>query len=220
MRDFILNNCPTLLWIITCIHLAFLFILFDSYKKTKKTIFLVTALITIALLYDSFVLALGGVTSNANLIKSLSQLRYICHGALIPLLFVICAYALNLHGNSLKAVWVFTIFVSIAGILEGAFTVLELKEVAGVIRYIAADTTPSWANTISTILSYGTVIPLMIVGIYCWIKQKTPALFLSGFLMFAFSALGPATGNFDLIFFISMPGEVLMILFFYLYAIY
>jgi hypothetical protein len=36
--------------------------------------------------------------------------------------------------------------------------------------------------------------------------------------MFAFSALGPATGNMDLIFFISMIGEVLMVLFFYLYS--
>ena len=36
--------------------------------------------------------------------------------------------------------------------------------------------------------------------------------------MFAFSALGPATGNFDLIFFISMFGEVCMALCFLLYA--
>ena len=49
-------------------------------------------------------------------------------------------------------------------------------------------------------------------------KQKTPHLFLSGFLMFAFSALGPATGNFDHIFFITMIGEVLMVLFFWFYA--
>ena len=53
-------------------------------------------------------------------------------------------------------------------------------------------------------LSFGTVVPLMLVGIYVWIRQKTPHLFLSGFLMFFFSAVGPATGNTDLIFFISM----------------
>ena len=55
-------------------------------------------------------------------------------------------------------------------------------------------------------------------SIIAWIKQKTPYLFLSGFLMFAFSALGPATGNFDLIFLISMLGEICMTLFFYLYG--
>ena len=36
--------------------------------------------------------------------------------------------------------------------------------------------------------------------------------------MFAFSALGPATGNADPIFFISMFGELFILLFLYLYA--
>jgi LPXTG-motif cell wall-anchored protein len=36
--------------------------------------------------------------------------------------------------------------------------------------------------------------------------------------MFVFSALGPATGNFNLILFISMFGEVFMVLCFLLYA--
>ena len=71
---------------------------------------------------------------------------------------------------------------------------------------------------ISRILSFGPVIPMMIAGIVVWVKQKTPHLFLSGFFMFAFSALGPATGNSDLIFFISMFGELLMVLFLYLYC--
>ena len=71
---------------------------------------------------------------------------------------------------------------------------------------------------ISKILSFGTVIPMMIAGVIVWIRQKTPLLFLSGFTMFLFSALGPATGNADLIFFISMFGELFMVLFLYLYA--
>ena len=47
-------------------------------------------------------------------------------------------------------------------------------------------------------------------------KQKTPHLFLAGFLMFAFSGLGAAC--LELMFYISMYGEVLMTAFFYLYA--
>lgn len=37
--------------------------------------------------------------------------------------------------------------------------------------------------------------------------------------MFFFSALGPATGNTDILFLISIFGEVLMILFLILYAV-
>ena len=106
-----------------------------------------------------------------------------------------------------------------AGLAEAAATVLEPDTIAGVTRLKAASSTPGWATAISNVLSFGTVIPLMIAGIIVWIKQKTPFLFLSGFFMFAFSALGPATGNTDLIFYISMFGEVLMVLFLYLYAL-
>ncbi len=80
-----------------------------------------------------------------------------------------------------------------------------------------ADSSPAWARTVSSVLSFGTVLPLIASGIVVWIKQKTPYLFLSGILMFVFAALGPAIGRFDLIFFISMFGELFMILFAYLY---
>ncbi len=106
----------------------------------------------------------------------------------------------------------------VAGFAEAVATVLEPSSIAGVTRFKAAEATPAWAEMISNVLSFGTVIPLMIAGIVVWFKQKTPSLFLSGFFMFAFSALGPVTGNADLIFYISMYGEVLMVLFLYLYS--
>ena len=107
----------------------------------------------------------------------------------------------------------------VAGFAQAIAIDLEMKTLGNVIRHVSAETSPAWAEAISSLLSFGTVIPVMIIGIYVWKKEKTPHLFLSGFLMFAFSALGPATGNFDLIFFISMIGEVFMVLFFYLFAL-
>ena len=58
----------------------------------------------------------------------------------------------------------------------------------------------------------------MVCGLIVWIMKKRPELFFSGLFMFAFSALAPATKNMDLMFFISMFGEVLMVFFFWLYA--
>ena len=114
--------------------------------------------------------------------------------------------------------WVFTAVLIVLGIAEGFSVKLAPQHVANVVRYTSGDGTPAWAEAVSGLLSYGTVVPLIIAGVIVWIKQKTPALFLAGFLMFLFSALGPATGNFDLIFFISMFGEVFMALFFLIYA--
>ena len=117
------------------------------------------------------------------------------HGALILLLFPICAYALDLRGPWKTAVWILTGALMAVGMAEGFATALELREVAGLVRYASGDATPGWARVVSGVLSYGAVTPLIIAGIAVWIRQKTPLLFLSGFLMFAFSALGPASGN-------------------------
>lgn len=218
MRELLLASCPILLWVIVAIHVVFMVLLFPKYKKTGNMLYLLSGLITFGLFYDALILALGGVMQEGALLQTLSRVRFVSHGALIPLIFAICAYALKLKGNALKGVWIFTGILVVLGIAEGFAVELVSKDVAGIIRYASGDGTPGWADAVSSILSYGTVIPLMIVGIIVWVKQKTPKLFLSGFLMFLFSALGPATGNFDLIFYISMYGEVLMALFFYLYA--
>ena len=218
MRDILLASCPVMLWVITCVHVLFLVLLLRGYSRSKNLLYLLPALITFGLFYDSLVLALGGVLSESAFLKAISQVRFISHGALIPLIFPICAIALNLKKIPKIVVFAITGVLIVLGIAEGFATNLEVREVAGIVRYASSDLTPAWAKGVSSLLSYGTVVPLILTGIYVWIKQKTPFLFLSGFLMFAFSALGPATGNMDLIFYISMFGEVLMVLFFFLYA--
>ncbi len=218
MRIILIQSMPIVLWVLAALQLLFLLASFWRFKKTGKVLFLLTALVALGLFYDSLMLALGGVVKDSAVFKAFSQFRFISHGALIPLLFPIAGYGLKLSKKPMLGLWCFTGLLMVAGILEGCFTSLELKEVGSVIRYASGSLTPAWAGTISSILSYGTVLPLIVAGIIVIFKQKTPFLFLSGFLMFAFSALGPATGNFDLIFFISMFGELFMILFFYLYA--
>lgn len=219
MRQLLLASCPVMLWIIVAVHIVFLTLFIKKYLRTRGPLFALSGLITFGLLYDALILALGTVLPAGPVLMGLSRVRFVSHGALIPLIFLICAYALDFKGIWKRLAWIFTTVVVVLGIAEGFAVELVVKEVAGIVRYASGDNTPGWAEAISSILSYGTVVPLMIAGIIAWIKQKTPHLLLSGFLMFAFSALGPATGNFDLIFYISMYGEVLMVLFFYLYAL-
>lgn len=218
MRSLLLSLCPVLLWVFTAFHLAFLLLFMAQYRKNHRPIFLLMWLITIGLFYDSLILSLGEILPGGAALAAISRLRYVSHGALIPLIFPICAYALELGKTPRTVVWVFTLVLTALGIAEGFATELVLQQIAGVTRCASGSRTPAWAHLINGMLSFGTVVPLMLVGIYVWIRQKTPHLFLSGFLMFFFSAVGPATGNTDLIFFISMAGELFMVLFFYLYA--
>ena len=120
----------------------------------------------------------------------------------------------------MKVLWGFTAVVMALGLAHAFAINLDVTEYSGVLRHTMADSSPAWARIVSSALSFGTVLPLIICGIIVWIRQKTPYLFLSGLLMFVFAGLGPAIGRFDLIFFISMFGELFMIAFAFLYIIH
>ena len=190
--------------------------LFLNYRRSGNPMALCVLLISIGLFVDAFFIAIGG-TFDGGLPQGVSRIRFFCHGGLIPLLFPICGYGLKAGKKAMKAVWIFTSVLIVLGIAHALALNLELTEYSGVLRHTMADSTPAWAKAVSSALSFGTVLPLIVSGIVVWIKQKTPYLFLSGILMFVFAALGPAIGRFDLIFFISMFGELFMILFAYLY---
>lgn len=216
MREFLMASCVPALWIISAVHILFMVLIFSKYARSKNILFLLSGILTVGLFYDALILALGSVMQEGALLMGLSRLRYVLHGMLIPLIFALCAHALNAKGFWLKAVWALTGALMILGIADGCVRAIGIETVAGITRY-ASVSAPAWAEIVNSLLTFGTVIPLMIVGIVVWVKQKTPHLFLAGFLMFAFSGLGAAC--LELMFYISMYGEVLMALFFYLYAV-
>ena len=216
MVELLYASCPVALWIITLINLGFTILLFSKYAKTKNILFLLSGLLTTGLFYDAAILAFGTFMTEGPVFAALSRMRYVLHGGLIPLIFALCAYALNAKGFWLKAVWGLTVLLCTLGVADGFIRVLGVQTVAGVTRYVSVSA-PAWAEIVNSLLTFGTVIPLMIVGLVVWKKQKTPRLFLAGFLMYLFSALGVLC--LELMFYISMYGEVLMATFFYLYAI-
>ena len=215
MLEILYASCPIMLWIITVAELVFTCLLFSRYAKSKNILFLLSGLICVGLTYDALALALGSFMTEGALLAAISRMRYVLHGGLIPLLFLICAYALNFKGFWKIAVWVLTGILTLLGIADGCIRELGVANVAGICRYISLSA-PAWAEIVNSLLTFGTVIPMMAAGIVVWVKQKTPHLFLSAFLMFAFSGLGAAC--LELMFYISMYGELLMALFLLLYA--
>ena len=209
--------CPMAIWFIVAAEGLIAALLFFQAKRHSQPVALWSGVLTIGLILDAAIIGLGTALPESTL-TAISPARFIAHGLLIPLIFPIFAYALKLKKPVIIGVWVVTGLLMIGGVAQALATVLEKREIAGVVRLASGTDTPKWADIISRVLSFGTVIPMMIAGILVWIKQKNPHLFLSGFLMFVFSALGPATGNSDLIFFISMFGELLMVLLLYLYS--
>ena len=215
MREFLFASCPIMLWVITALELIFTVLLFSRYAKTKNAIYLLSGLICVGLTYDALILALGTFMKEGAALQSLSRLRYVLHGGLIPLIFAICEYALDFKGFWKKFAWVLTAVLIVLGVADGCIRVIGPTTVAGVCRY-ASVSAPAWGEIVNSVLTFGTVIPMMAAGIAVWVTQKTPYLFLAAFLMFAFSGLGAAC--LELMFYISMYGELLMALFLLLYA--
>lgn len=217
MKELLFASCPIMLWVITAIELVFTVLLFSRYVKSKNMIFLLSGLICVGLTYDALILALGSLMTEGAALMGLSRLRYVLHGGLIPLIFAICAYALDFKKPWKIAAWVFTGILMVLGIADGCIRRIGVQTVAGICRY-ASVSAPAWAEIVNSLLTFGTVIPMMIAGIVVWARQKTPHLFLSAFLMFLFSGLGAAC--LELMFYISMYGELLMALFLYFYAMH
>jgi uncharacterized membrane protein len=215
MVELLSASCPIMLWVISAIELFFTVLLFVHYARSRNLIFLLSGLICVGLTYDALILALGSFMTVGTALAALSRMRYVLHGGLIPLIFAICAYALNFKGFWKAAAWVLTGVLILLGVADGCIRVIGPTTVAGICRY-ASVSAPAWAEIVNSLLTFGTVIPMMVAGIVVWVKQKTPHLFLSAFLMFAFSGLGAAC--LELMFYISMYGELLMALFLYLYA--
>ena len=217
MREFFITICSMAIWFIVAAEGLIAALLFFQAKRHSQPVALWSGVLTIGLILDAAIIGLGTALPESTL-TAISPARFIAHGLLIPLIFPIFAYALKLKKPVIIGVWVVTGLLMIGGVAQALATVLEKREIAGIVRLASGTDTPKWADIISRVLSFGTVIPMMIAGIIVWIRQKNPHLFLSGFFMFVFSALGRATGNSDLIFFISMFGELLMVLFLYLYS--
>ena len=215
MKELLFASCAPMLWIISAVELFFTVLLFSRYIKTKNLIFLLSGMICVGLTYDALALALGTVMADGPVLLAISRLRYVFHGGLIPLIFAICAYALNFNKVWKIVAWVFTGVLIVLGIADGCIRQIGVQTVAGVCRYVSVSA-PAWAEIVNSLLTFGTVIPMMIAGIIVWVRQKTPHLFLSAFLMFLFSGLGAAC--LELMFYISMYGELLMALFLFFYA--
>ena len=214
MRNFLLSYAPVLMWVLTILEFTIGIL---CMKKRKGTLSRICAYVCFGLCIDALIQASGVLIGEGTILKSISQIRYILSGILIPLLIPIPFYAMGLKNKVAKTVlWVVTGFVILTGIYMGVMTKTEPAYIAGVLRYASSDLTPALASRINRIQSIGGVIPLILVGIAHLIKNRSPFILLSGLFMFVFSALAPITHNMDLNFIITMFGELFMISFFYL----
>ena len=217
MRSFLINHGDLVTFgIVLAEMLLVLILLYDAIRKKKLPVSLML-LIGLGLMLDAGIIAAGYMIPN-DLIGIFGKVRFVAHGLLLPLNLAICGYALKWdYTIILKIVWALTLLACCGGAFAGFSRTLELRDFAGVLRHAAADNSPEWAETVNRILSFGTVLPIIAAGAVVLFRDKNPWFFLAGASMFGFALAGPISGNTDLIFLISMFGELLMLFFFMIY---
>lgn len=221
MRELLIKTMAPVLWVMTVFDaIAIWFMLKEFMKGKVDKIPLLTGILCLGLFYDSLMLASGCFLEYGTLFHHLSQLRYILHCVLIPLLFPICAYSLTENRTVIKIVWILSVIIMILGFLGGALVVTEPRTVGMIRRYATSDLTGKFSNTLTSLLDTVPVFFMIGIGIYLWIRKKNPNMFFSGFFMLLFTLLGIFLGkdpsgdrSKSLMFYISMFGESLMVYF-------
>lgn len=218
MMKIILQIGWILILIMAIAELVVFFGLLRKYLFSKKHVCLYMMFLTLALFYEAAVVGIGRFLGESTLLMILSRIRFVLHGLVMPLMLPVCAYALEMKDSGKRVVWIITLICIIAATVAGAFTGLEVTETAGTLRYAASAATPLWVSMINKYMSLGMAAVLIITGIAMIFKARTLWLFLAGAAVGGACYLGLFTGNDDLLFMIMIAGNLLMSLFFLLYA--
>ena len=214
MREYYLDIPSIIIGIIIYIIISMLTI---SYYLNNKEIILIFFLIEIfGLIYDGAIILLGFLMSDTILIF-FNRLRFILHGILVPLLILFSGYAINAKGKYFYIHLGILIVLSIIGMIAGIITKLKIVEDVVLKRCTFDEDMTSFTMITFNVMNIGSVLYMIVVGVLLLIRKKEYFFFLSGLFMFIFSAIGPAIGKPELNYLLSMYGEVLMIIFLYLF---
>lgn len=218
MRDFLIENGQLIAVAVAGVEALLMVILLILFCAKKKAAIFLMFLIALGITFDAAVTAFGTSFSDT-LLDVLSKGRYVAHGLLLPLTVTVCAYVLNWeYSIGMKISWFLSIVLGAGGGAAGWFRETKLTSFASITRYAPTDTSPEWAEMVGKYLPIAMVVLLILTGLVTVIRKKNPCILLGGLCMLGFSLLGPITHNTDLIFLISMFGEVLLLFFYMLYA--
>ena len=167
MRELIIKTMAPVLWIMTFFDAIAIYCMIKEFRKgSVHNIPLLTGILCIGLFYDSLILASGCFLQYGTLFHHLSQLRYILHCTLIPLLFPICAYSLTENKKVIRITWIVAVIVMILGLIVGILVVTEPRTVGVIKRYASSDLTGKFSSTLTSLLDTVPVFIMIGIGIY------------------------------------------------------
>jgi hypothetical protein len=166
-------------------------ILFRLWRKSGSIYPVFPLLVIVGIIYDNLIIGFGAFIGEGELLKNLNVPRFVIHALFTPCLMIFAvgvARRVGIGWAQTKAGHVLICLLTTAMIALGVYHEiiqlrLEAKAEYDTLRYInvAAQGPPVPAVV--------TIIVVMIIAIFVWIKTKKPWYFLGSLLMFVFAPL-------------------------------
>ena len=214
MKEYLLDFKSLIISLIVYSYISKL--TFSLWIKTKNHIIFIFLMLIFGLIYGIIIILLGSFI-NDNLLLLLNKFRFIFHGLFVPLLILFCGYALNLSGI-LYYINLFTnVILSLIGFILGIISRLKMVEGTLKKRYTFSEENSSYILIFFVFINISFVVYLVITGIILFTIKGEYFFLLAGDFMFFFAVAGTLIRKPNLHYLFSMYGEVLMIIFLYLF---
>ncbi|MBQ3375187.1 MAG: hypothetical protein IJG49_02010 [Erysipelotrichaceae bacterium] len=207
-----------LIMIIAVVELITFFGLLKRSLYNKRKVCTYMALLALGLFFDAAVLSVGRFVGTGSLLQTLSKVRMIVRGFMIPLILPICAYALDMKNSPKRVFWLLMLACSAAGVVAAVFAKIVPSPRAGIVRYTSSSATPLWADAISMYMPLAIYAILILCGFAMIFKAKTIWILLAGLVVAGLTVVGQFTGFEDLSFLFASFGEMWMLVFFHAYT--
>ncbi len=218
LKNILLSTGWIIVMVIALCELILFFWLLKRYLYSKKLICVDMAILTLGLFFYSVVLSIGRFVEAGSLLLLLSKISLIVRAVVIPLILVICAYALELSDSMKRVFWIIAIVCMIAGVTAAVLPKLEPAKVTGVVFYRPVRETAKWLNMINTYLPLGILAIGAICALVMIFKVRSGWFFLGIGGNLGLRVAGMIYGFENQMILIGLFGEVLMILCFWLYS--
>ena len=218
LKNILLSTGWIIVMVIALCELILFFWLLKRYLYSKKLICVDMAILTLGLFFYSVVLSIGRFVEAGSLLLLLSKISLIVRAVVIPLILVICAYALELSDSMKRVFWIIAIVCMIAGVTAAVLLKLEPAKVTGVVFYRPVRETAKWLNMINTYLPLGILAIGAICALVMIFKVRSGWFFLGIGGNLGLRVAGMIYGFENQMILIGLFGEVLMILCFWLYS--
>lgn len=166
-------------------------ILFRLWRKSGSVYPIFPLLVIAGIVYDNLIIGLGSFIGEGELLKGLNVPRFVIHALFTPCLMIFAvgvARRVGINWAQTKTGHGIICLIATAMIALGVYheiiqLTLEAKAEYGTLRYI---NTAAQGPPIPAIV---TIIVVMIIAIFVWVKTKKPWYFLGSLLMFIFAPM-------------------------------